>query len=69
MPRIELAIVTRFQRGGVPVILASISDNATVRAAIETAIASAGRERASIARQQEIRLLGELLGQMDQKPV
>lgn len=64
MPRLELGIIARFRRGGVPVILAQISDQAVVRAAIETAIASAPQEM-NIARRQEIRLLSELLEQVN----
>jgi hypothetical protein len=44
--------------------LATINDSAVVRAAIETAITSAGQSHGSIARQQEIRMLGELLVQL-----
>ena len=69
MPQLELGVIARFRRGGVPVVLATLTDPGTVRIAIEAAIASARQERGGIARQQEIRLLGELLGQIDQKSV
>jgi len=68
MPQLELGVIARFRRGGVPVILVQIADPAVVRAAIETAIASAPQEM-NVARRQEIKLLGELLGQMDRKLV
>jgi hypothetical protein len=69
MPRLELGIIARFQRDGVPVILANISDPAVVRSAIQTAINSARQGGGDIAQRQQTRLLGELLAQMDRQSV
>ncbi len=69
MPRFEIGIIARFQRDGVPVILANISDPLVVRSTIETAISSARTDRADLAGRQQIRLLTELLAQISPKSV
>ena len=65
MQKFELGIITRFERGGIPVVLTSITAPAAVRGAIKGAIDSSPRDRADIADQQKLRLLGELLRQLD----